>query len=109
MRTAQVFLRYVDWVGQGDTTRAEASHHFGVSKSTATYHLERAVSEGHLVRFCAWCKGEQTGWAYRSTENQPSFEELEMRREEEEHDLALAAIEEDREVTEWRGEKTPTL
>jgi hypothetical protein len=65
MRTAQKFLMYVDWVGEGDTTRLQAAEHFAVSKSTATYHLERAVSEGMLERFYSWTDEYQTGWAYR--------------------------------------------
>ena len=65
MRTAQVYMRYVDLVGEGDITRSEAADLMGVSKTTATYHLERAVIEGALERFYAWAKANQTGWAYR--------------------------------------------
>lgn len=65
MRTAQKFLFYVDYVGEGDKTRSQAAEHFAVSKSTATYHLERAVSEGYLERFYSWTDEYQTGWAYR--------------------------------------------
>lgn len=65
MRTAQKYLAYVDFVGEGDTTRSQAAEHFKVSKSTATYHLERGVTEGMLERFYSWTDEFQTGWAYR--------------------------------------------
>jgi len=65
MRTAQKFLFYVDWIGEGEKTRLQAAEHFAVSKSTATYHLERAVAEGMLERFYSWTDEYQTGWAYR--------------------------------------------
>jgi hypothetical protein len=65
MRTAQKWIAYVEWIGEGDSTRSKAAEHFKVSKSTATYHLERAVSEGVLERFYSWTDDFQTGWAYR--------------------------------------------
>jgi len=65
MRTAQKWLAYVEWIGEGDSTRSKAAAHFKVSKSTATYHLERGVSEGVLERFYSWTDEYQTGWAYR--------------------------------------------
>lgn len=82
MRTAQVFLQYVDWLGEGDTTRSEAADNFGVSKTTAAYHLERGIAEGYLERFYSWCKGQQTGWAYRKRGGQKSLdnEQLEYER-----------------------------
>lgn len=73
MRTAQIFLDYVDLIGQGDITRAEAAEHFGVHKSTATYHLERACMEGYLERFYAFARANQTGWAYRAVDTQPAL------------------------------------
>lgn len=66
MRTKQVFFDYVDWVSRvGDCTRSEAAAEFGVHRTTATYHLESAVSEGYLERYYAYTKHNQTGWAYR--------------------------------------------
>ena len=63
------------------------AEHFQVHKTTATYHLEKAVKEGELVRFYAWTDAEQTGWAYRRADtiaplpfedsiyDEPGFEE----------------------------------
>jgi len=65
MHQAELYKLYVDLIGQGDITRAEAAEHFGVHKSTATYHLERAVAEGDLERFYSYTRANQTGWAYR--------------------------------------------
>lgn len=73
MHQAEIFLRYVDFVGQGDTTRLDAANHFGVSKSTATYHLDRAVMEGYLERFYAFTNANQTGWAYRKVNSNKSL------------------------------------
>lgn len=65
MRTAQIYFDYIDWIGQGDCTRAEAAEHFGVHKTTAQYHLERAVADGYLERVYVFTRNNQTGWAYR--------------------------------------------
>lgn len=66
MLGAQIFLQYVEWIGQGEVTRKHAAEHFGVHKSTATYHLEKGVSEGYLERVYAWTDANQTGWGYRA-------------------------------------------
>lgn len=68
VRQAQIFREYAEWVGQGSATRLDAAMHFGVCKSTAAYHLDRAVREGLLVRVYDWCDQNQTGWVYRSVE-----------------------------------------
>jgi DNA-binding transcriptional ArsR family regulator len=85
MRTAQKYRIYAEWIGEGDATRSQAAEHFGVAKSTATYHLERAVAEGMLERFYSWTDEYQTGWAYRKPGAQPTISfEGEV---EEDHDL----------------------
>lgn len=65
---AHKYREYAEYVGGGAVTRLQASEAFGVAKSTATYHLERAVMEGLLVRFHAYADGNQTGWGYMSAE-----------------------------------------
>lgn len=79
MRTAQIWKKYTEYVtGQGDRTRDECAYHFGVHKTTATYHLERAVAEGALIRFYTWARNGQTGWAYKVPSRHEMFDEYEM-------------------------------
>lgn len=92
MLGAQMFLEYVDWIGAGDATRLDAAEHFGVHKTTATYHLERAVSEGYLVRIYTWAKANQTGWAYRAPQSVDRFEWPDYGEESESDERARAAV-----------------
>lgn len=75
---AQKYFEYVEWVGRGSCTRLQAAEHFGVSKSTAAYHLERACSEGLLVSFHAYTDGNQTGYGYQASD-QPMLLPFEQR------------------------------
>lgn len=70
MRTAQIYFKYVDWIGAGECTRLQAAEHFKVHKSTAQYHLERAVADGYLIRVYSWTGGNQTGWGYQQPSRQ---------------------------------------
>jgi len=67
-REAQIYRAYAEWIGQGGATRLDAALHFGVCKSTAAYHLDKAVKAGLLVRVYDWCDNNQTGWVYRGAE-----------------------------------------
>lgn len=70
MNTAHKYKEYAQWAGQGSVSRLDAALYFGVSKSTATYHLERAVAEGLLVRITVDTDGNQIGYGYQSPERQ---------------------------------------
>lgn len=81
MITSHMYKEYADYVRGGAVTRLQAAEHFGVTKSTATYHLEKAVSEGLIVKFHAYADGNQTGWGYMSSDNPPlPFQEPEFQR-----------------------------
>jgi transposase len=60
-------FRYHDYVGKFNSydilSRSEIADLFGVGRSTATYHLERAVEEGLLEKQYGWL-GKQSGWLY---------------------------------------------
>lgn len=65
------YREYVDAIGEGDITRTEAANMMGVSKSTARYHLEKAVSEGVLERVKMVLNDTQVGFIYRKKGVQP--------------------------------------
>lgn len=65
MERSQMYLAYAGLAGEGDITRLEAARIMGVHKSTATYHLDRAVSQGVLERYQGWTTENQYGWIYR--------------------------------------------
>lgn len=65
------FKDYVDAIGEGDITRSEAAKLMSVSKSTARYHLEKAVSEGVLERIKVVIDDMQVGYVYRKKGVQP--------------------------------------
>jgi hypothetical protein len=66
-----VFVEYVeakgDWVG-----RRECAAEFEVHVSTSTYHLEKAVQQGALVKIPGFI-GAQPGWIYGLPEWQPEL------------------------------------
>lgn len=70
-------FRYEDYadafrVGQL-LTRVDLANHFGVGRSTAGYHLDRAVSAGFLNRAYGWT-GLRSGWLYGLPETMPRLE-----------------------------------
>lgn len=65
------FRDYVDAVGEGDITRSEAAKLMGVNKSTARYHLEKAVEHGMLERIKLVIDDSQVGYVYRKKGVQP--------------------------------------
>lgn len=70
-------MRYEDYVNAfelGDAWgRADLAKRFGVSLSTARYHLERAVAVGLLHKQYGWL-GRQSGWLYALPDTLPMFE-----------------------------------
>jgi len=65
MSEAFKFWDYIALIGQGDITRSEAARLMGVSKTTARYHLEKAVSQGELERVKLVIDDRQVGFVYR--------------------------------------------
>lgn len=45
-------------------TRADVARKFGVTKTTATVHLEKCVQRGMLRKVYAWVGEHSRGWAY---------------------------------------------
>lgn len=65
------FTRYAQAVGEGRAvSRRDMADLFGVSVSTAKYHLERAVSHGLLNKVYDYI-GKQPGWLYASPLTMP--------------------------------------
>ncbi len=65
------FEDYVHALELGDiVTRSWAMERFGVGRSTARYHLERAVSAGALNKQYGWA-GKQSAWLYALPETLP--------------------------------------
>jgi len=61
------YLSVADYICQGrrGATRSEIAELLGCGKSTATYHLEKAVRFGFLRKAYTWTgHGEQRGWVY---------------------------------------------
>lgn len=46
--------------------RSEVACHFGLSKMTALYHLEKCVSRGLVIKTYTWITGRSRGWVYYS-------------------------------------------
>lgn len=69
--------RFVDYVDQFEkgmlVSRTDAAMLFGVGRSTARYHLERAVKAGLLNKVYGWT-GRQSGWLYALPETMPMLE-----------------------------------
>jgi len=69
------WLDYVNQFAPGDVaSRQEVAQHFGVGRSTARYHLERAVKAGRLHKQYGWT-GQQSGWVYALPETMEKLEE----------------------------------
>ena len=67
------YMDYADRVGVGAfVSRASMAALFDVAYSTATYHLEKAVSEGLLKKVVGYI-GNQTGWLYCLPETQSNL------------------------------------
>lgn len=65
------WMEYVNAFKPGKVgTRADLAEHFGVGRSTARYHLDRAVEAGKLNRAYGWT-GKQSGWLYALPETMP--------------------------------------
>lgn len=68
---------YVRATGKGTLqSRRDYAEFFGVSYSTALYHLERAVNEGYLNKQIGWVTDRQSGWLYGLPETLPRLEGL---------------------------------
>lgn len=70
------FEDYANKMKKGDIwARADFAALFGVGRSTAAYHLERAVNSGALNKQYGWC-GKQSGWLYGLPATMPRLEGL---------------------------------
>jgi len=47
-------------------TRADIARAFGIDKTTAQAHLERAVSKGALIKTFTWTDRNHRGWVYQA-------------------------------------------
>lgn len=45
-------------------TRKQVAEAFGISKSTALHHLEKAVARGRAVKTYTWAQHASRGWVY---------------------------------------------
>lgn len=67
------FEQYIDAIGAGEVvSRRQMAERMHVSYTTAQYHLDRAVAEGHLVRQHGYI-GRQPGWVYARPETLPEL------------------------------------
>lgn len=65
------YIEYAQAIEQGAiVTRQECAEHFGVSYSTARFHLDRAVEAGLLHKQYGFIS-EQPGWLYALPETMP--------------------------------------
>jgi hypothetical protein len=55
-------------------SRHDIAQDFGVQKSTATEHLEKAVRQKLLVKFYGWVKRGSRGWVYIDPASAPRAE-----------------------------------
>lgn len=49
--------------------RSQIAADFGVWKTTATAHLEKACERGDIVKAYAWIKRNSRGWVYHHRDN----------------------------------------
>ena len=69
------WLDYVEKFEDGSImTRKDVALLFGVGRSTARYHLERAVESGELNKQYGWT-GKQSGWLYALPTTMPRLME----------------------------------
>lgn len=74
-RRSITFHKYVSAIGKGEIVgRQDMADQFGVSYSTATYHLEKAVAEGLLNKQYGYLGGNQPGWLYALPATMPRLE-----------------------------------
>ena len=67
---------YVKAIGKAEiVTRNQMAEQFGVGRSTARYHLDRAVRKGALNKQYGWT-GRQSGWLYAHPEKMPRLKGL---------------------------------
>lgn len=45
-------------------TRRQIAENFGISKSTALYHLEKCAERGRVVKVYTWAQHGSRGWVY---------------------------------------------
>lgn len=70
------FLDYVDAIGAGEfVSRLDMAQKMGCCRSTATYNLERAWTEGYLNKVYGYASTDQPGWIYALKETMPTLDD----------------------------------
>lgn len=69
-----MWINYVNAIEQGAmVTRDDMAQHFGVSNTTARYHLETAVKRGFLNKQIGFINNN-SGWLYARPETMPRLD-----------------------------------
>lgn len=96
MIRSRVYIKYVEFAGQGGCSRSEAAAYFNVHKTTAQYNLEKAVELGDLEKWWGYVDDNQSGWLYRQV---GSNQELPFGDDGSEYDAGH----------DWEGEREPLV